>query len=262
MVDGQIRELIVITTLIFLIMPSFLLVYMFIYAKRKKKHQLEKLRMKEDFEQEMIKAQHEIQEQTMHTIGTDLHDNIGQLLSLTALTLKSINPVDTAMVLEKIDTSVELISKSMQEMRELGKLIQGSQLLELGINEAIKQEVQWMNKSGAYQVDYQSLSGIIPIKNPKKDLVLFRILQEILNNIIKHSRADSIKIHLGTTEKQLSLSVEDNGIGFRHDQEELAQKGMGLNNIHKRAKLIGGNVVFIDNEDKKGTLIVINIPYP
>ena len=90
MAGEGIRNTVIIATAIFLIAPAFIVVYIFIYNQRKKLHIQEKAQMKLSFEAEIAKTQLEVQEQTMQTIGAELHDNIGQLLSLTSLTLNSI----------------------------------------------------------------------------------------------------------------------------------------------------------------------------
>lgn len=261
MADNELKDLIVITTIIFLIMPAFLLVYIAVYNKRKKKHSEEKIQIKQAFEEELIKTQHEIREHTMQTIGTDLHDNIGQLLSLTSLTLKSITPAQPAKIMDKVDTAVDLLSKSIKEMRLLGKLLQGDQLIAEGLDEAIKQAIKWIRKSEQFEIDYQYNVPLVLIKNPSKDLVFFRILQEILNNIIKHAMATAIQIALKYAGDTLILYVKDNGIGISQNEQTFDQLGMGLHNIKKRATLIGGNVV-IDSQAGKGTQLTISIPYP
>src|SRR5271170_649129 len=103
MADYDIKELVLITTLIFLIAPAFIISYIFVYNRRKKKHIEEKAQMRLKFGAEIAKAQLEVQEQTMQTIGADLHDNIGQLLSLTSLTLNSIELDKLAKAQQKID---------------------------------------------------------------------------------------------------------------------------------------------------------------
>ncbi len=90
MVEDEFKKLILITVAIFLIAPAFIIIYIIIQNQRKKKHIEEKAKMQQTFAAELIKTQLEVQEQTMQTIGADLHDNIGQLLSLTALTLGSV----------------------------------------------------------------------------------------------------------------------------------------------------------------------------
>lgn len=250
----KLRTLIALITIVFLIMPIFMLAYFFIYTKKKKNHLEEKVKMKESFEQEILNTQQEVREQTMQTICADLHDNIGQLLSLTTLTLKSITPAS-----KKVETSIELLTKAISEMRQLGKLLQGDQLLTLGLAQAIQQEVDWLNRSESYLINFAYQSGLSDLRNPEKDLFCFRMTQEILNNIIKHAKAKHIAISLNTTTNRLVLSVSDDGIGFESDNDN--QQGSGLANIRKRAAIVGGTAL-INSALGKGTRITINIPYP
>lgn len=261
MANNDIKELIIITTLIFLIAPAFLVLYIFIYNRRKKRHIEEKEMMKLTFETELIKTQMEIREQTMQTIGADLHDNIGQLLSLTSLTLNSVKLEDAEKAQHKIDAALDLTMRSIKEMRLLGKLLQGEQLIALGLPEAIKHEINWIEKSGQYVVNYD-VEGEQPAQNnPDKDLILFRILQEVFNNIIKHSKAKEINIKLAYSERGVGLQVIDNGMGFEVKNLPDDKKGMGLMNIQKRAEIVGGEI-FIQSQPGEGTCIDIFIPYP
>lgn len=260
MVNGEVKNLLVLITLIFSIVPIALLIYVSLYNKRKKKHieEKEKLRLANE---ELIKAQHEIREQTMQTIGTDLHDNIGQILSLTALTLKSIKSEEPSKVLPKVNAAVELVSRSIQEMRLLGKLLEGDQLVAKGLDEAIKQEINWIEKSGSYTVKYSQIGVGPTVVDANKDLILFRIIQESLNNIIKHAQATKIKLTLSYLPDQLQLCIVDNGVGFDTKNPMLTQNGMGLQNIQKRTALIGGEAL-INSSLSKGTTVTISIPYP
>ena len=120
----DIKGLILTITLIFLIAPAFILLYIVVYNRRKKKHMEEKEMMKLTFETELVKTQYEVQEQTMQTIGAELHDNIGQLLSLTSLTLNSIELDNQTKAKQKIETAIDLTIRSIKELRLLGKLLQ------------------------------------------------------------------------------------------------------------------------------------------
>lgn len=261
MANNDIKGLIIITTLIFLLAPAFLLLYILIYNRRKKRHIEEKAQLKMIFDAELIKTQMEIQEQTMQTIGVELHDNIGQLLSLTSLTLNSIELDNPDKTKQKIEAAIELNLKSIKEMRQLGKLLHGEQLVKLGLDEAIRSEVNWIEKSGRFAVAYV-IDGERPLAtNPDKDLILFRITQEILNNIIKHSQAKEISVKLAYAEAGIRLQIIDNGAGFNIGELPEEQKGMGLKNIQKRAEIVGGEV-FIQSQPGEGTCIDIFIPYP
>ncbi|HEY4327057.1 MAG TPA: ATP-binding protein [Mucilaginibacter sp.] len=217
--------------------------------------------MKLTFEAEIAKAQYEVQEQTMQTIGADLHDNIGQLLSLTSLTLNSIELDNLAKANEKINASIDLTLRSIKEMRLLGKLLQGDQLIALGLSEAIRHEVSWLERSGKFEIIYNPTEEMPAANNPDKDLIVFRILQEVLNNIMKHASATEICIKLEYIDQQLKLEIVDNGIGFDAENLPVEQRGMGLHNIQKRAAIIGGEANIISNPGE-GTRVTIFIQYP
>jgi two-component system NarL family sensor kinase len=260
MADQEIPSVVAITA-IFLIAPVFIVVYILNYNNRKKRHILEKQQMQLFFESEIAKTQLEVQEQTMQTIGADLHDNIGQLLSLTSLTLNSIELDNEAKARQKIDDSIDLTLCSIKEMRLLGHLLQGGQLVAIGLVEAIRQLVNWMERSGRFEIIYTAGDEIAANRNEDKDLIIFRITQEIFNNIIKHAAATEITIDLDYEVGKLELRIADNGIGFVADEEPLAKHGMGLQNIRKRAGIIGGEAVIASNAGQ-GTKIIVSIPYP
>jgi signal transduction histidine kinase len=261
MANEEIRNIVIGTTLIFLIAPIFLVAYIFVYNQRKKRHIQEKAQMQLTFESELAKTQLEVQEQTMQTIGADLHDNIGQLLSLTSLTLNSIELDNEAKARQKINDSIDLTLRSIKEMRLLGKLLQGDQLIALGLVEAIRYEINWMQRSGKFEIIYTAAEEIPPVNTPDKDLIIFRIVQEIFNNIIKHAAATEISVDLDYGDSVLTLYIKDNGVGFVFDQSPLANRGMGLHNIQKRAGIIGGEANIISTPGE-GTRITILIPYP
>lgn len=259
--SSEIVAIVIIGTLIFLLAPLFLLIYIRQYNLRKIKDVEEKKLMAQQFESGLLKTQIEVQEQTMQTIASNLHDNIGQLLSLTNITLGSINISNAEKAEAKINTSVELVNKSIKELRELAKLLQGEQLLQNGIGYAIEQEVNWLRKTEVYEVTYEN--GLLEqmSASPKTDLVILRLFQEISNNIIKHAQASKIIVQLYQEENQLFLSIKENGIGFDYQAAKNSGQGLGLNSIEKKVRIINGSFD-IQSSLNKGTQIVIQIPYP
>ncbi|WP_165499665.1 sensor histidine kinase [Pedobacter frigidisoli] len=217
--------------------------------------------MKQKFEAEMLQTLVEVQDQTMQTIATELHDNVGQLLSLTTLTLNSINLGDSEKAGKKIESSLSLVNKSIKELRELAKLLHGEQLVENGIGHAIEQEINWLSKSGAYELKVSNQLFDLQVASPNKDLIILRLLQEIINNIIKHAKASYIEIDCYYAHETLYLKVKENGIGFSYDEKKQKKTGMGLNSIYKRIEMINGKLV-LNSKLNKGTSIAIEIPYP
>jgi two-component system NarL family sensor kinase len=255
--QAEIFHLIVIVSVFFILLIAIIIITALLYHSRKRIHKIEV----SNFQNILIQSQYEVQEQTMQTIGADLHDNIGQLLSLTSLTLNSIELDDQAKARHKIDAAIDLTLRSIKEMRLLGKLLQGDQLVVGGLSEAIRHEISWMERSGKYQITYLQAETMPAENNPEKDLILFRIIQEILNNIIKHAAASQINISLDYTDGILQLKITDDGVGFNAADLPAEQRGMGLQNIQKRAGIIAGKAEITSNPGE-GTQITIYIPYP
>ena len=222
---------------------------------------IEKQMMKQQFDSELLKTQIEVQEQTMQTIANDLHDNIGQLLSLTNITLSSIDFKNPEKAKQKIDNSINLVNHSIKELRDLAKLMQGEQLIEIGLSHAIQQEINWLEKSERYNVKAFIEVDEIEVRAPNKDLIILRLLQEILNNVIKHSEATDLLINAHIKKEFLYLTIKDNGIGFDYEKTIKAKNGLGLQSLHKRALLIKGKIS-IKSAPSAGTTITVEVPYP
>ncbi|MFC3561811.1 sensor histidine kinase [Pedobacter jamesrossensis] len=257
----QIISLIILASLVFLLMPIFLLMYIRSYNRHKKNHIAEKQNMQQKFDSEILKTHIEVQEQTMQTIATELHDNIGQLLSLTTLTLNSIKIPENEKVTEKVNNSLSLVNKSIKEIRELAKILHGEQIVESGIGNAIEQEINWLKRVGGYKLSINNDLLDIKISSPDKDLIILRLLQEIINNIIKHAQATSIQIDTCLKNDTLLLTVKENGVGFDYDEAKNKKSGMGLSSVQKRIEMIKGKID-VNSTIEKGTSIFIEIPYP
>jgi signal transduction histidine kinase len=248
-------------SLIFLVICLALIIQVVLHQRRRRKYRLEKKVMSQQFESELLKTHIEVQEQTMQTIATDLHDNIGQLLSLTTLTLNSINLNETEKSGKKIADSLTLVNRSIKELRDLAKLLQGEQLIETGLGKAIKQELDRLRRTGAYHLKVKNQLLNATVFSPKKDLIILRLLQEIINNIIKHAKASHIDVQLFLAAETLHLRVIENGIGFNYEKIKNQRKGIGLYSIHKRVEMIAGQIS-ISSDSASGTTIAIAIPYP
>lgn len=255
----EVLFLIGLTTVIFLIAPLFLIVYVNLYNRRKKKHAEEKESLKQAFNTELLKTQMEVQEQTLKTIGYDLHDNIGQLLGLTVMTLGSINIKDTEKAGEKVAAAEALAKRAVKELRALSRLLHGEELLNRGLVNAIAFELEYLERSDLFKITYiHPDTPLPPIAD--KATIAFRLFQEILNNIVRHAQANEIVINLAFAGNVLTLSIQDNGAGFDVAEIMKLHKGMGLQNIHKRAAMIGGQAQILSTPGT-GTTIKITIPY-
>jgi two-component system NarL family sensor kinase len=257
--SNQLFFLIIIASVIFLIAPISLIIYVVLYNARKKRHHEEKEWLKTNFENELLKSQMEVQEQTMQNIASNLHDNVGQLLSLTVVTLSTANTNDPARTAQKIEAAKELAKRGIKELRQLSRLIYGQELLKGGLAGAVGFELDYLKAAEIYTVNfnssYQTKEG-----QYDREIILFRIFQEILNNTVRHADATIITVALEQPEGSLRLSIKDNGKGFNEAETLKEKKGMGLFNIRKRVALIGGAMT-ITSSPGMGAEFNIEIPY-
>jgi two-component system, NarL family, sensor kinase len=251
--------LIGLTSVIFLIAPVSLIIYINLYNRRKKRHKEEKEQLKKDFENVLLKSQMEVQEQTMQTIASNLHDNIGQLLSLTVVTLSAINPDDPERVAAKVESASQLAKRSIKELRQLSRLIYGQELIRMGLASAIKFELDYLETAGLHAITFNS-NYLNKEGQSDKEIILFRIFQEVLNNVIKHAAATAIEVTITQNDKRLNLVIKDNGKSFNAEEVSKEKRGMGLFNIRKRVQIIDGDVDIIANPNI-GTEINIIVPY-
>ncbi|MGY3052913.1 signal transduction histidine kinase [Pedobacter sp. UYEF25] len=258
---AEITKLIFIATAIFLLVPLFLILYIRSYNQHKKEHIFEKVALTQKLAAEKLTAMVEVQEQTMQTIATNLHDNIGQLLSLTSLTLNSIKLADSEKAQKKIEDSLSILSKTIKELRSLAKQLHGTQIAEKGIANIIDQEVALLSKTEVFNLVVKNEVDETVAPSPEKDLIILRMFQEIVNNIIKHAQAKNISISTSIKNGTFYLIVEEDGIGFDVANAGVQKTGMGLSSIRRRVELIAGKII-INSEKNIGTKILIEIPYP
>jgi signal transduction histidine kinase len=252
--------LIGVASVIFLIAPVSLIVFVMLYNNRKKRHEQEKEWLRTNFENELLKSQMEVQEQTMQNVAANLHDNIGQLLSLLIVTLSTIKPDQPGRVHEKVDSASQLGKRAIKELRQLSRIMHGQELIRMGLAEAIAFELDYLQTAGLHTIhfnnNYQSKEG-----QTDKEIILFRIFQEVLNNTVRHSEATVIDVSIEQNDRCLKLTIKDNGKGFNEKDLPKEKKGMGLFNIRKRVALIAGEVDIITSPGN-GAEIKIVTPYP
>jgi two-component system NarL family sensor kinase len=249
--------LIVVASVIFLIAPASLIAFVMLYNNRKKRHKQEKEWMKTNFENELLKSQMEVHEQTMQNVASTLHDHIGQLLSLLVVTLSTIKPDQPLRIPEKVDSATQLGKRAIKELRQLSRIMHGQELIRMGLAEAIAFELDYLKTAGLHTIHFANNYKSKAVQNDK-EIILFRIFQEVLNNAVRHAEATTINVSINQDDQYLQLTIKDNGKGF--NEKDLEKKGMGLFNIRKRVALIAGEVDIITSPEN-GTEIKIVTPY-
>ena len=242
---------IIASTVLFLLLAIFIIVFILIFQRRRHQHTLEIADMKNKYEAELLRSQLEIQEQTLRTISQEIHDNIGQVLSLAKLQLYSLqkNHSDA-----DIQPTTELIGQAINDLRDLSKSLNPDRIADIGLMESIKHELQLLQKTNMMETLFD-VKGAMQRLPPEKEIIVFRIFQELMNNTIRHSQATVMHVALEHTNNQLVLSLRDNGKGFNVN----GQKGIGLSSMQNRAAMISA-ILQIESSSDNGTFTSLTVP--
>lgn len=238
-----------------LILIFFFLLF-FQYHKRRLYHATELHRVRQEYDQALMQSQLEIQEQTFKVIAQEIHDNIGQTLSLAKLNLNTLNLDQQERALTKVADAKELVGKAIQDLRDLSRTLNTDHIAALGLVRAIDNELHLLQKSGVVQT-VMDVKGTVVKADPQKELILFRIVQEAIHNVIKHAQATTVAVTAAYEGSHLKLSIADDGRGF--DGGDGRSDGSGLTNMRSRSKVIGAEL-HIDSRAGKGTNITIQLP--
>lgn len=222
--------------------------------RRKMMHIREKNQLQLTYEKALMQSQLEIQEETLTHISEEIHDNIGQALSLVRLQL---NTLGTSPDEGKINATDELLGKAISDLRSLSHSLNSRQLLETGLPATIGKMLSYLEKSGKYSTSFSDNSDLSELDG-EKSIFLLRMIQEIINNIVKHAEATEVQISLDGNSRQFSVRISDNGKGFDTQKIDSSGKGIGIANIMKRARLVGATISFQSSE-KTGTTVIIQV---
>lgn len=244
-----------------LLLVGFIVTTLFLYQRRQRRQEQEVEKLKDMFEKEVLRSQLEIQENTFKNIAQELHDNIGQMLSVVKLTL-SVLPVEKEhLAYEQVQNSQQLLNKAIFDLSNLTKGLHTDRIAQVGLAESIRFELYALKKAGLLQVQF-SVNGTEADFNEQKSIFLFRIFQEALNNILKHSQATALVVHLDFHEELFIMEIVDNGVGFNVEEKKSSSRstsGVGLKSLYNRARLIGADLT-IDSKQGEGTTILIEMP--
>jgi len=241
---------IITTSVLMFFLLAFILFLFLVFQMRKRKAQA-------TLEKEILAAQIEIQEQTFKNVSQEIHDNVGQVLSLARLNLNAILGIGSSdqASLPKIESASELIGKAISDLRNLSRSMLGDKVTETGLQVAIENELKVLQNTGQYKTQLD-ISGPSFRLDKQKEMMVFRMVQEAINNCIKYAKAKNILIKLMNNEEKYAVSVHDDGIGFDVELLQSKETGIGLKNMQNRAELIQG-VFSIKSAPGKGTTIEI-----
>ncbi|WP_343688241.1 sensor histidine kinase [Chitinophaga sp.] len=219
-------------------------------------HQFEVDRIRQEHHISLLSAMLEGQEQERTRLARDLHDGLGGLLSGIKLELSTIPTIDDiAIKHDKVNNTLQRLDGAMDELRRIARSMMPEILIKYGLGEATVEYCRGLKKTGVNNIVCQVYNFHTDSMKHTRQVVLYRIMQELVNNAIKHAAASQILVLLQQTGDTIFLTIEDDGAGFDTTQGNKL-KGAGLANIQARVDFLGGKME-IQSEIGTGTTITI-----
>lgn len=235
-----------------------LVIFFIIQKKRQVQNFLEQQKLKFDYEHSLLTTRIEVQEQAFEFVSRDIHDNIGQVLSLGCIQLASLkNTIDSNEVVLKLDDTLQLFKKSVKDLRLLSHSLNTGLVQHRPLEQSVKTELDRIEAFSNIDCEVYVPNGEEGLP-PDQRLVVFRIVQEALQNILKHAEATKIRILLEQLDTTFNVQVTDNGIGFEQVTGQAVQS-MGLLSMQQRATLMRARLT-VSSLPGKGTEVNLEIP--
>jgi signal transduction histidine kinase len=247
--------LIIYFVIIIFVLLTFVVVFFIAFQKRKNKFLLERLEAEKNFEKELTNSRLEIQEQTLKNIAWELHDNVGQLLSVANIQLNMIQAHVPDDLKGQIKETKDVVAATVQEVRALSKTLNTEVIQNNGLIKSLRTELERFNRLNFLHAELKIDGEQFPVKG-EDEIIIFRILQEFFSNVIKHAKADNLFVNLDYRENELEITVEDDGVGF---DTSVNRGNSGLHNMRSRANLLGATYE-LTSSPGKGTKL--NLVYP
>lgn len=257
--DGNFLLVFSIATAGMLFLVGAIITFVVFYQKRMLQEQFKRQAMEFDHQQKMMQAELESQETERRKLAADLHDSIGGMLSTIRVGISTM--AKTLPNPQSIDETKKMLDDTISSVRRISRDLMPSTLEKFGLTYAIKELCERFHQTSKIPI-YFSENGEIPKLDAQRELMIFRIAQELLNNAIKHSQATIINVTTQMNNGQVAVTVEDNGIGFDadfHQNDTTGNKGLGLYNIENRARLLGGEISF-EKAKAKGSKTMLIAP--
>lgn len=247
--------LIIYFILVILFLAGFTVLFFITYQRRKNNILKEKYEAEQNFKAELSNVRLEIQEATLKNVSWELHDNIGQLLSVASMQINLLNKKVTEENKKGFQEVKNLVASSLAEIRSLSRSLNNEVIEYVGLEASVRNEIDRFNRLGV--IEAQLITEGEPFEiNQEDSIILFRILQEYFTNIIKYAGASKLEVKFIYLSNFLEINALEDGRGF---DTEIEQAGSGLLNMHSRAKIINTDFT-LNSSVGKGTSLSLRYP--
>lgn len=255
--DSQLIEVITYTFFAFLSMALVLILFFYFSRKKIIKQEIDKKNLEINYQKELLNSVIITQEEERKRIAQDLHDDISSKLNIVSLNSHMLKASDLteAEMNEITNNIIDLTTKALENSRRIAHDLLPPVLEKFGLHAGIAELVSEFNSSKTVRVNYENHINFETVEG-NKQLHIFRILQELMNNSLRHGKAKEITISFNCINNVNKCNYSDNGLGFEVDNKKNA-KGLGMKNIEGRINFIQGSMK-ITSEINKGTQVVFN----
>ncbi len=241
---------------------ALLLIAALFYRNYRNKQKLQQQRITELETQQQLTATEAVlkgEEKERTRLAKDLHDGLGGMLSGIKFSLNTVkeNLVMTPDNAQAFDRSIDMLDSSIKEMRRVAHNMMPEGLVKFGLDSALNDFCADINQSGALNIRYQSIGLAGSVINDLTSIGIYRIVQELVNNVIKHAAAKNVLVQVSKSNDAIFITVEDDGKGF--DKKILEQtKGIGWTNIENRVEFLKGKLD-VQSAPGQGTAVLIEL---
>jgi signal transduction histidine kinase len=245
-----------IATVGMLVLALAIVFFVIYYQKRMLESRLNQQRIETEYQQKMMLASLESQENERRRVAGDLHDSIGAMLSTIRMSLSTMMRQETVNA-ESVSQAKQMLDDTIDSVRRISRDLMPATLEKFGISYALKEMCEQYTTVSGIGIKFSEMGEPIAL-NKNSEIMIFRITQEFINNSIKHSKAKSIVTDLQWS-NELLVSISDDGVGFDIQQIKNSVKGLGLFNMENRASMLGANLTFSSTVGN-GTRALMRVP--
>jgi signal transduction histidine kinase len=225
---------------------GFVLFTIFLF-KYKRSSMLDQQRQEIEYIRTIAEAENEIKEETLTNIGRELHDNIGQILTVAKIRLDEVQEEIDHNGLKQVE---ETLLKAVDELRGLSRTLNTDRVKDVGLESVLASEMDRIDSLTRFTARMDVKGDPYRIEGDK-EIVIYRIVQEFISNTLKHSGGSEVNLYLAYQPDGLRLKIEDNGLGFDIDAKDKSKRN-GLYNMRSRANMIGASYS-ISSSEGEGT---------
>ena len=255
--EGNIMPIFLAGTLLLVLFALFLIAFLLVQKQKQNKFRLEKQRIEFENANELLRTRIEVQESTINQVAMELHDHTVQFLSLVRIKIHAVSVCRDAGQREDLsEETVSLLDKVIQELRNMSHSLNTDYIKQTGLMRALDMELENIIAAKGLRGGFTMNGDYAPF-DPQTELVIFRIVQEALQNVMKHAKARIVEVFIDNTPDLFSLQVKDDGVGFDLNSERM-KKGVGFINMRQRAAAIKGDLD-VSSSPGAGTILSLLI---